>query len=274
MKFFTIALMLTLPLLAIAQAAPDDPGVIITALLGAIQGRNWTVVVGLALTGITLLARRFGGTYVPWLKTDRGGATLGISVSVLGAVGTVLAAGQLSASTILDAVALATTNAGTYALIKKLLKPSDAPTASVPKGFAALPLMLALAAALAFALPALSRAEEPKFGGCLSNKTTCFGPTVSINLLAISLKTGDVTTQFSPGIGYGVTFHALDWYRYGLSANFALKGTADGQRAQVSVVGSFAEYLRLGLTSVLGAGDLYDHAAVLLAFGSEFGSGR
>lgn len=124
----------------------------------------------------------------------------------------------------------------------------------------------------ALALPMIGAAEDgPKFGGCLKDKT-CFGPTVSVNVLAISIKTGEVVTQFSPGIGYGVTFHADAWYRYGLSSNFALKGTAEGQKAQLSIVGSFAEYVRIGVTSLLGAGNLHDNAAVLLAFGSDFGS--
>jgi len=128
-----------------------------------------------------------------------------------------------------------------------------------------------LASILFFAAPAFAQ-DGPKFGGCLKDKVTCFGPTVSVNVLAISIKTGEVTTQFSPGIGYGVTFHAADWYKYGLSSNFALRGTAEGQKAQLSVVGSFAEYVRIGITSLLGAGNLHDNAAVLLAFGSDFGS--
>lgn len=119
---------------------------------------------------------------------------------------------------------------------------------------------------------AVAADEGPKFGGCWNSGKTCAGPTVSINVLSISLKTGDVTTQFSPGIGYGITLNADKWYKIGISANFALRGTAEGQKAQPSILASFAEHLKIGLTSVLGAGNVYDHAGLLLAFGSDFGS--
>jgi hypothetical protein len=132
-----------------------------------------------------------------------------------------------------------------------------------------IPFLLALLLVV-FAAPAFAEDSTPKFGGC--EGTTCYGPTVSVNVISIDLNDGDVTTQFSPGIGYGVTFDADKWHRWGFSANFALKGTADGQKAQPSILFSFAEFVRLGLTSVVGAGNFLDNAAVLVSFGTDIGS--
>lgn len=114
-------------------------------------------------------------------------------------------------------------------------------------------------------------APSPKFGGCLRGNRTCFAPTVSVNVLAISLKDGTVTTEFNPGLGYGVTFATDRWYRSGLAAQFALRQVSGVERPQVALLGSFAEYLRLGVATPLWAGSFKDHAQLLLSFGSDFG---
>lgn len=132
---------------------------------------------------------------------------------------------------------------------------------------------VAIIAIIGLVAPALARGQEgPKFGGCWNNGSSCAGPTVSVNVLEIKLKTGDVTTQFSPGVGYGITFRARDWYKYGFSGNFALKGTAAGQKPQVSLLASFAEYLRVGLTGLAGAGNFLDTLGLLVSFGTDVGA--
>lgn len=131
-----------------------------------------------------------------------------------------------------------------------------------------------LAVLLALAVPSLGSAQQAQFGGCLKNGTTCFAPTVSSNLVGISLKDGAATTGLNLGIGYGVTFDATQWWKYGLSANIAMRGTTDGQKPLLSVLGSFAEYVRLGLAYQIGggAGSFKDSAMVIIGLGADLGT--
>jgi hypothetical protein len=123
---------------------------------------------------------------------------------------------------------------------------------------------------LALALGAgVARAEDPRFGGCLKNGTTCFGPSVSLSVVAIDLKDGSVTSGVSPGVGYGVVFASDQWYRTGLAGYASFRDTSTGQRVVPSLVVSFAEYLRLGIGQQIGGGS---HPFGILAIGADFGS--
>ena len=100
-----------------------DPASLIGGILNAVQGHNWIIAIGLALSGVIWLARTFGGRAWPWLLTSRGGAALTLFVAVAGAIGTALAAGVVSLQSILDGVTLSFTAAGGYGLIKKIAWP-------------------------------------------------------------------------------------------------------------------------------------------------------
>jgi len=143
--------------------------------------------------------------------------------------------------------------------------------ARLDKGFATVRILLTtLVIAIVVALLAPGRAHAQTFGGCLANKTTCFGPTVSVNVLAISLKDGTVQTSFAPGLGYGVTFSTDRWYQHGLSGNFALRGTAEGQKPLLSLNGSFANYLHAGFAYQIGGGGSFnENAFVLFSLGTN-----
>ena len=146
-----------------------------------------------------------------------------------------------------------------------------APKAAPPAGFARLGLLVLLVVILLGAAGA-ARAQDtggPKFGGCLANQTTCFGPSVSLSVVAIDLKDGSVTAGVSPGVGYGVMLASDKWYRYGFAAYASFRDTATGQRVVPSVVVSFAEYLRLGVGVQVGGGGT---PFGLLAIGADFGS--
>lgn len=125
-----------------------------------------------------------------------------------------------------------------------------------------------VALALAVAAPTLAQ-ETPKFGGCLKNGTTCFAPSVSTNVVAMSLKTGDVTSTFDIGLGYGVTFFSDRWYRTGFSVTAALPSIDGARRVQPAALFSFAEYVRLGVGKAMFAPTT--PAFLLLGFGSDFG---
>lgn len=117
--------------------------------------------------------------------------------------------------------------------------------------------------------PARPSLMQPKFGGCLASGQTCFGPSVSISLVSIDLKSGSVTTGVMPGVGYGAIFFADQWYRAGVAGYTSFRDTADGQRMVGSLVFSFAEYLRLGVGRQFGPSERFFG---LLGIGSEFGS--
>jgi hypothetical protein len=104
------------------------------------------------------------------------------------------------------------------------------------------------------ALPLVAPSDPPpvppvtssSFGGCPTSKV-CFGPWVSVNLMAANLTSGKIEASFSPGVGYGVTGWPGQWYSLG----FALTGDANpsSQQAQVGGIFSFANgYLHIGLS--------------------------
>lgn len=152
-----------------------------------------------------------------------------------------------------------------------------AATSTPPKGFARLPVLVALLIAALAAVPFVARAQtppaEPKFGGCLSRyPATCFSPAVSVNVLAMSIKDGALTSTFDPGIGYGVTVFSDQWYRVGATATFAFPTLGGSRRVEPALLVSFAEYARLGFACPLYMpGGLADNGQLLLGFGADFG---
>jgi hypothetical protein len=184
-------------------------------------------------------------------------------------------------------VKLAAIRAGNAAAIGAVPDPAkaNAVLTETPKGFVMLRLVLLLVAFTVFALFAVSNAhaEEPtppppaasapKFGGCLANGTTCFGPSVTINLLAISLADGTAQTDVAPGLGYGVLWNADKWNKVGLAGYVNLRATSTGKAPVFALTLSFAEYLTAGLSYQVGGGGAFrDSAAVLLGLGSTFGA--
>ena len=121
-------------------------------------------------------------------------------------------------------------------------------------------------------VPGMVRADSPKFGGCLTNPKytlTCFGPSVSLSLVEMDIKTGTLTTGVAPGIGYGMTINTGKWYEAGASAYVSFRDTSTGTRLVPSLVFSFAEYVRLGIGQQIGGGG---HPFLLLGVGANFGS--
>lgn len=138
-----------------------------------------------------------------------------------------------------------------------------------------LALMLALLAGTAAAQESATTTvlESPKFGGCLTSRPdTCFGPAVSVNLLAINIKTGALTSTFDPGLGYGVSFFTSKWYKTGANLTFSFPQFDGGRRIEPALSVSFAEYVRVGLACPMWvAGGLRDNTQILLGFGADFG---
>lgn len=160
--------------------------------------------------------------------------------------------------------------AGIGAAYKPPVKPTDVPKTLI--------LLLALSfASVASAQDTAPKFDSatfapeptPRFGGCLNGGATCFSPNVSVTLMAVNLKTGVVTTSVSPGLGYGVTFNSQKWYKIGLAAYATFRDTAEGQKIVPSVVGSFAEYVRIGVGYQVGG---QDKPFLLIGLGTDFGT--
>lgn len=107
---------------------------------------------------------------------------------------------------------------------------------------------LAARADVVQALPEVAASDAPtpsRFGGCVG-PWACFQPSVVVTPLAINLRAKKVEAGFTPGVGYGVTFHKGEWYAFGFDAYFNVS-TAGGGVAAIAVMGKAANgYLRFG----------------------------
>ncbi|TQF10106.1 hypothetical protein FJV41_41160 [Myxococcus llanfairpwllgwyngyllgogerychwyrndrobwllllantysiliogogogochensis] len=91
-------------------------------LFNAVTSQNYALVASLVVVLLVFLLRKFGGRFIPFFNTDRGGAVLVLGVSLAGAVANALAAGApFSLSLMLTAVKVALTAAGGFTLVKRLL---------------------------------------------------------------------------------------------------------------------------------------------------------
>ncbi|QSQ17171.1 hypothetical protein [Myxococcus landrumensis] len=96
-------------------------------VLDAVTSRNYALLAALVVVLLVYLLRKFGGAFVPFLRTDRGGALLVLGVSLAGAVANALAAGApFSLALVLTAAKVALTAAGGFTLVKRLLFGSSA----------------------------------------------------------------------------------------------------------------------------------------------------
>ena len=200
MRRFYMYLIVAIPSLAFAQtvappsAANTDPSSLLGQMLGALQGRNWIIAVGAGLCLSTFLLRSWGSAWWPWLRTDRGGAALVLTVSVLGAAGTAIVGGHFTAQSVLDGVIVATNAAGGYALLRKIFLPNDPEPIELshapppPKGFASMRTLLAV----------LGLSLVLTLTGCAWLKGSSASGTVSGN-------GADVTVTIPDGTTIGVT---------------------------------------------------------------------
>lgn len=141
MRNLFLALCLTFaPVTALAQEAgspapsatsPDDLGKFLAETLAAASAKDWRVFASLLLIGAVWAMRKFAGKipgkFGAFWSTDRGGAVMALVAGVLGSVAHVLAAkASFSWAMLSDGVVMAVTAAGGWAVMKKLVSPSDA----------------------------------------------------------------------------------------------------------------------------------------------------
>lgn len=130
---------------AVPALNPPDPGLdplgFGRQLIEAAKTKAWRPLIALVLAGMVFLGRRYGAKWIPWFKTDRGGAALVLGVGVLGSLATVLFSGAaLGLGVLVDGVVMGVTAAGGYIVLKRLVWPQD--SGAVVTGEEAAALML------------------------------------------------------------------------------------------------------------------------------------
>lgn len=106
----------------------SDPVGLVRALYDAATAKRWSVVVGIALIGVSYAVRRFVLGRVAWFQTRVGGVAIAVGLSLLGTFGLALASSApMTGALALDALATAMTAAGGWAWLQHALekKPAD-----------------------------------------------------------------------------------------------------------------------------------------------------
>lgn len=124
MKWFGLSAVLCLPALALAAfvdpsgAVPVDWPALLTQAAAA--GPNAPLVVALVIFAAVYITRTAGGVWVPWFRTDPGGATLALAYGV--AAGGLNAAlqGQVTAAGILSGIGAGFMAAGGWSTAAKI----------------------------------------------------------------------------------------------------------------------------------------------------------
>jgi hypothetical protein len=158
------------------------------------------------------------------------------------------------------------------------------PGAKPSRGFAPLPVLVALVA-LAAALLATSAfaqdapapvnatapSAEPQrlVGGCLKGGRICFGPAIAISTAAWDITHRRVITSLSPGLGYGVTFNQGKWDAFGFDFYVSLKSGGPLEGLTFGGMAKFASgYIRVGfMREILVAGPAT--SSVPISFGID-----
>jgi len=115
-----------------------------------------------------------------------------------------------------------------------------------------------------------------RFGGCTDDGFFCAGPSVSVSLVGWDIDAQRWRLGVVPGVGYGVTFFAKDWYQLGLAAYATVlqRNNLPTVVTPAAIV-SFAEYVRLGIASDITESTATAPASsspiILFGFGIEFG---
>jgi hypothetical protein len=86
--------------LFLAQIAEADPSLLAAELLKAIGSGQWVLALVIAVTGLTILARKVGARWWPWLGTKTGSVVVAVVGSISGALLTAITAHGVSGLTL------------------------------------------------------------------------------------------------------------------------------------------------------------------------------
>jgi hypothetical protein len=95
---------------------------LITIAIKAVQDGNWWVFAAVVISALVWIVRAYGAKYSPWLKTDRGGAVLVLTTSILGSFAALILAGdQVGLELVIEGFKVAFVTAGGYSIIRKII---------------------------------------------------------------------------------------------------------------------------------------------------------
>jgi hypothetical protein len=132
-----IVAILFVPLLAFGQTDPGlelDPGVLITALVKAVQGHQWSTLGVIVFLALIWVARLYGAKLLPWLGTDDGGTWLVFGTVIAGGLAPAALGGTpITWEIVRNAFLAAATLGGSWAMARRLLRPFVPLVAKIPK---------------------------------------------------------------------------------------------------------------------------------------------
>lgn len=123
-KYFTALCLLGLPFLVLAQPSPDPANLdtFMQSVAAAAQLGHWRAVAVLGVIGLVYLARRCGGGYLPFLRTDLGGSVLAFVTGLLTTVTPLLlSSAPLTSQALISAVLSGAAPAGLYTLGRRVI---------------------------------------------------------------------------------------------------------------------------------------------------------
>lgn len=95
-----------------------------------VEGHWWPMAAGMLVIVVWLL-RKYGGKYITWFTTDKGGACLALGTSMVGAVLNALMAGQaITVKAVMTAVGVGFAAAGGWTTLKRILAKDPAAPAT------------------------------------------------------------------------------------------------------------------------------------------------
>jgi hypothetical protein len=129
LALFVLALLV--PAVAFAQAAgvvvTDDPLAGFKTLVDLIASKQWPLAATMGVVILIGLARRYGGKYIPWLLTNRGGAVLSLLFAACESLVLALTSGAVGWVPVLTAaIGLFLKNMAVFTAFKKIVAPSGA----------------------------------------------------------------------------------------------------------------------------------------------------
>lgn len=101
---------------------PDNLDVFANLVIEAVKSENWALVAILGVVLVVWVLRKFGGSKIKFLRTQRGGAVLSLVAAAVGAVATtLLTGGAFTWALALKALGTAFIASGGWTLVKHIL---------------------------------------------------------------------------------------------------------------------------------------------------------
>jgi len=108
-------------------------GTVAKDIIDAGRTKNWKLLIAGLVILLTWGVRLFGGKFIPFLKTDRGGVATALVIATVGALFNAWKAGVgISVQLFIDAASMGVFSIGGFTAAKKVFFPADKPAAPAP----------------------------------------------------------------------------------------------------------------------------------------------